>query len=60
VILGADDQFFSKGVAQSSKELFPSSSLDTIEKAGHYVQLARGNEFAPIILEKLQENSVTL
>ena len=55
VIFGADDPFLNKGVAQSFKELFPRSSLDIVEKAGHYVQLDRGDEVARIILARLQE-----
>jgi haloalkane dehalogenase len=54
VIFGADDPFLNKGVAESFQALFPNASLDIIEKAGHYVQLDRGDEVARIILKRLQ------
>jgi haloalkane dehalogenase len=54
VIFGADDPFLNTGVAQSFKALFPNSTLDIVEKAGHYVQLDRGDHVARIILGRLQ------
>jgi haloalkane dehalogenase len=53
IIFGADDPFLNTGVAKSFKALFPKSSLDIIEKAGHYVQLDRGDEVGRTILQRL-------
>jgi haloalkane dehalogenase len=54
IIFGADDPFLNKGVAASFQALFPKASLDIVEKAGHYVQLDRGDDVASIILQRLK------
>jgi haloalkane dehalogenase len=53
IIFGADDPFLNTGVANSFKALFPNSSLDIVENAGHYVQLDRGDEVGRTILKRL-------
>jgi haloalkane dehalogenase len=53
VIFGADDPYLNQGVATEFARVFPNSSLNLLEQAGHYVQLDRGDEVGRILLGKL-------
>jgi haloalkane dehalogenase len=53
VIFGADDPYLNSGVAQEFARIFPNSSLNLLSRAGHYVQLDRGDEVGRILLGKL-------
>ncbi len=53
VIFGADDPYLNKGVAAEFARSFPNSSLNLLDRAGHYVQLDRGDEVGRIMREKM-------
>ncbi|MEY4729992.1 MAG: hypothetical protein RL020_1150 [Pseudomonadota bacterium] len=55
IIFGIDDPFLNKGVAESFAGLFTNSSLNLIQKAGHYVQLDEPDQVAALMAEKLAQ-----